>query len=171
MFSYLLGMELKSTIVSDPLCLLLGQTFQLTMLQLKKKRRIQDLHEILKKIDITMLQPLERKRLINLFSSHWIRGTKWGWHVVQEHGTADLPPYIEFTVVGSPVAESLELVWEAHLFFQHRMNHEVGTKVEPASPGYVGDCMVTEVHELNCDIRQGNKVTEVAIFGRVPVEK
>lgn len=65
----------------------------------------------------------------------------------------------------------MKLVWEAHLLFQNRMNHEVGTKVEPASPGYVGDCRVTEIHELNRDIRQGDKVTEVAIFGRVPVEK
>lgn len=45
----------NSTIVSNPLCLLLGQAFHLTTLQLKKEGRIQDLHEILEKFDVTML--------------------------------------------------------------------------------------------------------------------
>jgi hypothetical protein len=134
---------LKSTIVPNPLGLLPGQPLQSTLLQLKKERSIKDFHEILEKIDVTMLQSLERERFIKLFSAHWTRGTQGGWHVLQEHGTANLPPYIELTVVGFPVAESVKLVGEALLFFQHSMNHEMGTEVEPASPGYMGHRRVT----------------------------
>jgi hypothetical protein len=36
--------------------------------------------------------------------------------MLQEHGTANLPPYIELTVVCSPVAESVKLVGERRFF-------------------------------------------------------